>query len=76
MNAQQQQQQKLRWKLVPYGAQWAVTEEGTGYVILTRNNRFDAEREGQEHAQKAGVELIVPLDGRPEPSGEEPHRGG
>ncbi len=69
MNAQQQ---SLRWKLIPYGAQWAVTEEGTGYVILTRNNRIDAEREGKEHAHKAGVELIVP-DGRPDLSSGEPN---
>ena len=57
-----QQQQSLRWKLVPYGAQWAVTEEGTGYVILMKNARKDAEQEGKELAQKNGIELIIPSD--------------
>lgn len=57
-----QQQQSLRWKLVPYGAQWAVTEEGTGYVILMKNARKDAEEEGKKLAQKNGIELIIPSD--------------
>ena len=56
------QGQKLRWKVIPYGAQWAVTEEGTGFVILTRNTRNEALEEGLDHAQRAGVELIAPSD--------------
>lgn len=56
------QQQSLRWKLMPYGAQWAVTEEGTGFVILTRNARQDAEKEARELAEKNGIELILPAD--------------
>jgi hypothetical protein len=59
------QQQALRWKLTPYGAQWAVTEEGTGYVILMKNARIDAEKAGKELASKAGVELIIPSDEEP-----------
>ena len=55
-----QQQQRLRWKLMPYGAQWAVTEEGTGFVILTRNARQDAEKDARALANKNGIELIIP----------------
>jgi hypothetical protein len=56
------QEQRLRWKVIPYGAQWAVTEEGTGFVILTRNTRREALEEGRLHATRAGVELIAPAD--------------
>lgn len=56
------QEQKLRWKVVPYGAQWAVMEEGTGFVILTRNTRHEAVTEGRAHAEREGVELILPAD--------------
>lgn len=59
------QQQQLRWKLIPYGAQWAITEEGTGFVILTRNTRTEAEQAGKEHAEKAGVELLIPPREKP-----------
>ena len=56
------QEQRLRWKVIPYGAQWAVTEEGTGFVILTRNTRNEALEEGKLHAQRSGVELIPPAE--------------
>lgn len=37
-------------------------EEGTGFVILTRNTRHEAVTEGRAHAEREGVELILPAD--------------
>lgn len=37
-------------------------EEGTGFVILTRNTRNEAVSEGRMHAEREGVELIMPAE--------------